>query len=211
METQIKPAKVKEEIALAKLLVEYLDFINQPLKFHIARTQKIDGPLREIYKILKTNKIEEEDKDDIKEFLFANILTLDGDITRKIRDLKPVLENSRTRNEILRDSEDVLDDLNDFVTDQDNESIVRETGIFNVEKDIKKTIIDISEKHVEDSKLSTAKNQPVEALRKTLERIQSVDIEMVERMDESVKNDFISYLEKIGLEIDKIREITNAN
>lgn len=210
-ETQIKPAKVQEEIALAKLLVEYLDFVNQPLKFHIARTQKIDGPLREIYKILKTNKIEEEDKDDVKEFLFANILTLDGDITRKIRDLKIVLEDSKTRDEILKDSEDALDDLDEFVTNQNNEAIVRETGIFNMEKDIKKTIVNISERYIEDSKLSTAKNQPVEALRKTLERIQSVDSEMVERMDGSVKNEFISYLENIIQEVDKIREILDVN
>lgn len=211
METQLKVKTVIEEIELAKLLVEYLEFIHQPLKFHIARTQKVDGPLREIYKILKTNKIEEEDKDDVKDFLFSNIITLDGDITRRIRDLKPILEDRKIRIQVLEEAEDSLDDLNDFFENQEVESLVRETGIVNVTPNLKDAVINITEKFVEVNKLSTAKNQPVEVLRKTLERIQSVDVEAAMRLDGKVKGEFTSYLEMITKEANKLKDFINAN
>lgn len=210
-ETQLKVSKVKEEVELAILLVDYLKYINQPLKFHIARTQKIDGPIREIYKILKSKKIDDEDKDDVKDFLFANILALDGDITRKIRDLKPVLDNTKSRESILEEVEDSLDDLNDYFEDEEIESAVKESGIINLDSSIRKSVVDITEKYVELNKLSKAKHQPIETLRKALEHIQGVDTESAERLSGNTKNEFMAYLEKISSELNKLEEITNVN
>ncbi|HFI0749951.1 TPA: hypothetical protein ACGO57_002050, partial [Streptococcus suis] len=116
--------EVKKEIEIAKLLVEYLEFINKPKKFYIARKQKVDGPLREIYKILKSNKIDPDSKEDIKEYLFTNIMALDGDITRRIRDLKIVFEDKNLSAELLEevDESEILDDTTDYFNEFDEES-----------------------------------------------------------------------------------------
>lgn len=92
-ETHLSIKKVKDEVELAQLMLDYLEYINQPLKFYIARDQKIDGPLREVQKIIKSSKLNPDRIDDAKEYLFLNIMSLDGDITRKIRELKQVLED----------------------------------------------------------------------------------------------------------------------
>ncbi|MGQ7338431.1 hypothetical protein ACTGYP_11125 [Streptococcus suis] len=115
-ETQLSVSEIRKEIEIAKLLVEYLEFINQPKRFYIARDQKVDGPLREIYKILNSKKIDEYDKDDIKDYLFTNILTLDGDVTRRIRELKMVFEDRKLREKLLEEVEEaqILDDATDF-------------------------------------------------------------------------------------------------
>lgn len=209
-ETQTRPAKVKENVAISKLLVEYLNYINQPEKFHIARTQKIDGPLREVYKILISNKIDEDDKEDVKEYLFANILSLDGDITRKIRDLKPVMEKKESREKIIDEAEDMLDDINDNLADSQVEETAAKTGVVNVRHDIRERFTSVTEKFVDASKLSTAKNQPLEALKKSLERVEEVDKESIKRFDNSLKTEFITYLEKIEKELRVLRELLNA-
>jgi len=209
-ETQIKPAKVREEVEIAELLVEYLNFINQPEKFHIARTQKVDGALREIYKILKSRKIDEEDSYDVKEFLFANILTLDGDITRKVRELRPVMENKVVREKILDEATDSLDDLSNHLENPDVEEEISRTGIVNIEPTTKIELVSLTEKFVESNKLSNAKNQPIEALKKALERINDIDKEAVERFDTSLKQSFNEYIKQIEDELEIMKEISHA-
>lgn len=209
-ETQIKNSKVKEEIAIATILVEYLKYINQPEKFHIARTQKIDGPLREVYKILKSKKIDADDEEDVKEYLFANILSLDGDITRKIRDLKPVMEKKESREKIIDESEDLLDDINDNLANPMVELTASKTGIVNVDHVIREKFTNITEKYVDANKLSNAKNQPIEVLKKSLERMKEVDKDAVERFDSNMKEELIVYLKKIEIELNVLKELVNA-
>ena len=49
-ETQKTLKEVKKDMEISQLLIDYLDFINRPKKFYIARRQQVDGPLREIYR-----------------------------------------------------------------------------------------------------------------------------------------------------------------
>lgn len=209
-ETQIKVPKVKEEIAIATLLVEYLKYINQPEKFHIARTQKIDGPLREIYKILKSKKIDADDEEDVKEYLFANILSLEGDITRKIRDLKPVMEKKESREKIIDEAEDFLDDINDNLADSIVEEVASKTGIVNINHNIRENLTNITEKYVDANKLANAKNQPIEALKKSLERVEEVDKDAVQRFDSNMSKELIIYIDKIEEELKSLRELANV-
>ena len=51
---------VKKLMEISKLLVEFLEAINAPGKFYIARDMDLNGPLYELYGIL--NKIKDEDK-----------------------------------------------------------------------------------------------------------------------------------------------------
>lgn len=209
-ETQMKKTDINTEIEIAKLLVEYLKYINQPDKFHIARTHKIDGPLREVYTILKSNKIDDDDTFDVKEFLFANMLTLEGDLTRKIRDLKPIMKNRETRHQILQESEDVLDDISDNLANDEVRSVAEKTGIINIDREITEKINETTEKYVDANKLSNAKNQPIEILKKSLLQIEKVDKEAVERFDNSLGHEFKSYLKKIMGELEILEEIVNV-
>lgn len=208
-ETQISKRKVNEEVEIAKLLVEYLNYINQPGKFHIARRQKIDGPLREVYKILRSKKIDDFSKDDVKEFLFSNMLSMDGDLTRGIRALKPVMENPKYREEILEEAEDYLDDISDKLADSEVIKTGAETGIINVDIDTRENLNNLTEKHIDNNKLSDARNQPVDVLKKSLERLKQVDKEAVKRFDQTLKNEFKKYLEVMEQEVDELKEFLN--
>lgn len=210
VETQIPIRKIKEEVEISTLLVEYLVSINQPEKFHIARKQKVDGPLREVHKILKAKEIDEYEKEDVKEFLFANILSLGGDITRKIRDLKSVLQNEKTRELILEESSDILDDMQDALSEEEVLKEATETGIINIPRGTRNELLEITERYVDNDKLSKAKDQPIQSLKLSKDKLEQVDKEAVRRFDENRMNQFSEYIRDIEDLIIELKELTNA-
>ncbi|HFV0323278.1 TPA: hypothetical protein ACGM38_002313, partial [Streptococcus agalactiae] len=202
-ETQMTLNKVEEEIEIANLMVEYLDYVSQPLKFYIARDQKIDGPIREIYKILKSKNIDLDRIEDIKEFLFLNILSLGGDISRRIREIRSVIEDGKLSTELFNelDESQILEDANDYFEDEKTKELVSSTKVLNLDKGIKTAITQVTENYVESKKLSNAQNQPVEMIKKAQNIIKEIDKDAVERMNSELQATFISIVEKIQSEL----------
>lgn len=198
-ETQLSLTKVNEEIEIAKLMIEYLEYINQPKKFYIARQQKIDGPIREVAKIIKSKKVDASQIDEIKEFLFLNILSLGGDVSRKIRELKFVFEDKKLSDALIEeiDEKEVLDDANDFFESETTQKDVSETSILNLTEDIKNQVTNITEQYVETKKLSTAKNKPIVILNKVDSLIKDIDKDSVLRLNEELRAEFDQILNSI--------------
>ncbi|HEL2109865.1 TPA: ParB/RepB/Spo0J family partition protein [Streptococcus suis] len=202
-ETQLSVSEIRKEIEIAKLLVEYLEFINQPKRFYIARDQKVDGPLREIYKILNSKKIDEYDKDDIKDYLFTNILTLDGDVTRRIRELKMVFEDRKLREKLLEEVEEaqILDDATDFFI---AESEFDEK--LELDKKISEKVTQLTESFVEQKKLQNAKNKPLEILNRAYMIMSEIDRDSLARLDESSLTDFRNVIENVKLLVGELSD-----
>ncbi|WP_174852845.1 ParB/RepB/Spo0J family partition protein [Streptococcus suis] len=202
-ETQLSVSEIRKEIEIAKLLVEYLEFINQPKRFYIARDQKVDGPLREIYKILNSKKIDEYDKDDIKDYLFTNILILDGDVTRRIRELKMVFEDRKLREKLLEEVEEaqILDDATDFFI---AESEFDEK--LELDKKISEKVTQLTESFVEQKKLQNAKNKPLEILNRAYMIMSEIDRDSLARLDENSLTDFRNVIENVKL---LVRELSD--
>ena len=198
-ETQLSLTKVNEEIEIAKLMIEYLEYIKQPKKFYIARQQKIDGPIREIYKIIKSKKVDDSQIDEIKEVLFLNVLSLDGDVSRKIRELKFVFEDKKLSDALIDevDEKEVFDDANDFFESEATQKDVSETSILNLAEDIKNQVTNITERYVETKKLSTAKNKPIVILNKVDSLIKDIDKDSVARLNEELRVEFDQILNSI--------------
>lgn len=208
-ETQMTVNKVNEEIAVAKLMLEYLDYIGQSNKFYIAREQKIDGPIREIYKILNSKKIDINQKDVIKEILFLSILSLNGDVTRRLRKLKPLFEDKSFSSSLIEEIEgkQLLDDANDFFESETTKKDVRDTGVLNLEENIREQVCKIVENNVEVQKLSESKNKPIDILNQVNKLINEVDLDSVNRMNESLRTEFNFILNCIEKKIKKLGEI----
>src|SRR5690625_3806485 len=86
-------SSINKKLEQAELMVEFLEFINAPEQFYIARDLELDGPLGEVPAILKKAKTE-EDKEDLKLVIFSNLaMKPQGDITRFIRKMKNIVES----------------------------------------------------------------------------------------------------------------------
>ena len=205
-ETHLSIKKVKDEVELAQLMLDYLEYINQPLKFYIARDQKIDGPLREVQKIIKSSKLNPDRIDDAKEYLFLNIMSLDGDITRKIRELKQVLEDREHSEKLFEviEEDEILDDANDYFESDSVKEKISEKHSVEMATDLSRRIAKLTAEAVESKKLSTAKVQPIEILEKSYRILQEVDKEAVERMGTTSKQQFLSVLRNMSETLEKI-------
>lgn len=203
LETQMSSKKIKEEIEVAKLMIQYLEYIKKPLKFHVAREQKIDGPLREVYSILKSPKIDSNKISDICDFLFANIISLNGDVTRRIRALKAVFEDRNLANQILSkiDELELLDDVEDSL------EINSQTETVELDKNICDKITDITETYVERKKIQNAKNQPLEILNKAFRQLQEIDKDLVIRLNTQQRDEFQNLLRAVEKYVEELGDI----
>lgn len=206
-DTQMSIKKVNEEIALAKLMLEYLEFIGQSKKFYIAREQKIDGPIREIYKIINSKKIDISQKDTIKEILFLSMISLNGDITRKIRNLKSVFEDKVASNNLVDEFEELelLDDAVDYFESESTQKAVKETGVLNIEESLKDKVGKVVENSVEVKKLSESKNKPIDILSRVNLLINDIDLDSVNRMNETLRKEFNTILSHVEEKLKKIK------
>ena len=200
LETQMSSKKIKEEIEVAKLMIQYLEYIKKPLKFHVAREQKIDGPLREVYSILKSPKIDSNKISDIRDFLFANIISLNGDVTRA---LKAVFEDRNLANQILSkiDELELLDNVEDSL------EINSQTETVELDKSICDKITDITETYVERKKIQNAKNQPLEILNKAFRQLQEIDRDLVIRLNTQQRDEFQNLLRAVEKYVEELGDI----
>ena len=207
-ETQSSVKKINEEIEVARLMIEYLEFIGQPLKFFIARNQKIDGPIREVRKILKSSKIDGNRIDDIKEFLFLNILSLEGDISRRVRDLKSVFEDRQLSTRLLDKIEEseILEDANDFFEDGQNKESFKENHVVTLDMTIRESTQKMTEDFVEKKKLLNAKNQSIEVLNRVYSLISEVDKEEITRLDDRRQEELSTLVLKIIEKLELLRD-----
>lgn len=203
LETQMSSKKIKEEIEVAKLMIQYLEYIKKPLKFHVAREQKIDGPLREVYSILKSPKIDSNKMSDIRDYLFTNIISLNGDVTRRIRALKAVFEDRNLANQILSkiDELELLDDVEDSL------EINSQTETVELDKSICDKITDITETYVERKKIQNAKNQPLEILNKAFRQLQEIDRDLVIRLNTQQRDEFQNLLRAVEKYVEELGDI----
>ncbi|WP_317286441.1 ParB/RepB/Spo0J family partition protein [Leuconostoc mesenteroides] len=201
---------VQQEMEVSQLMIDYLEYIGHPLMFHIVRKQKLDGPLREAHRILKSKKIEAENIEDARDVIFASIASFDGDVTRKIRDMKKVVQDSKMLNEVVTELDDTLDDIDAHFHEPDT-STVPGNNIVDVPINQKNKVIEITSKFAERKKLTSAKRAPIESLKRCLDRVNDVDSDAVVRMNSDDIDEFSEYIIRIQEQLDSLKGLTNVD
>lgn len=113
-----KPVKeIETDLEIAQFLVEYLEYLQMPYQFHIARKNKLDGPLREIYPVIKSEK-DEDRRDDMKQVVFLQFsLNPMGDMTRYMRKVKKILKDRRQSDAFIEKQMDIAEEVMDKISD----------------------------------------------------------------------------------------------
>ena len=202
--TNMKEKDVEKEIEYAKLLVEFLEAINAPEQFYIARDMDLNGPLRELYGIL--NRIKDEDKkQEVKYIVFTNFLVApSGDMTRFVRNLKKVASSRYLDDFIERESEiseDVLDSLPEVgkVT-PDTIADVR------ANREVAERFENEMEIASNKAKASEARNKPGQILQKAVDSIESIDPVIIGKLTNEQRDEIMETIEKLEDAIADIKE-----
>ncbi|WP_115716383.1 ParB/RepB/Spo0J family partition protein [Amedibacterium intestinale] len=206
--TNDTPNKVKKLMEISKLLVEFLEAINAPGKFYIARDMDLNGPLYELYGIL--NKIKDEDKkQQTKYIVFTNFLMKpSGDMTRFVRDLKKVTGSNYFEEFIDREeeiSEQILDTLGEY-EDVNKEVINKVRSKEDVKNQLETTMEIVSNK----AKVADTRNKPSQTLLKAISSIQAIDKRLVSKLGEEERLELKDNLDVLDEVIYEIREALNV-
>ena len=106
-EANMKMADLNMLIEKSILMVKFLEFIEAPNSFYLAREMKLDGPLQEAVGVLKKCRTDDE-RDRMENVIFANlVMQPDKDMTRYIRKFKKIAGTA--------ESEAFLDEMDPLV------------------------------------------------------------------------------------------------
>ena len=86
----VKMRDVKLMVSKAEIMVEYLEFIGKPLRFDIARADKLDGPLQELANLRIS--LDEMEWNRIKNFLYSKLYQTISDKTARTSSIRDVIK-----------------------------------------------------------------------------------------------------------------------
>lgn len=213
-----KESDVEKSVQLAGLMEDFLEYINAPEQFYIARELEIDGPLNEIYNIKKRIGSDEEKWEKVRIALYDNMLVKtnnqeSGDITRIIRDFgKKVVENDEIFDTYFEKHEEYSRELNSRLNNSDeiiNTDFIRKE--IREDEELKSKISNNLEEALYNAKKDEARKKPIELLKSINDDISKIDTSAVSRLRGEDREEFNEQLvilkEKISNVEEKLNEI----
>lgn len=202
-------SNIKKKVELSNLMIEYLAFINAPKQFYIARENKIDGSLNEIYTALKKCK-STEDVETYKTIFFNQLLTQPvNDMTRFIRSIGNDIINKEGEDIFIQEQLDIAEtNIEKLEKAKENQNDVK-VILSNVRKDtsVSQSLVDSTNKAIEKSKRVRIKNKPLELLSKSIEILNDIDLGVFCKLDTKQKDEIKASLFNIEDKITEIRDI----
>ena len=197
----VKESEVVQEIEKAKLMVEFLEFINAPKQFHLARHFNIVDPLKELNTMLK--RINDEDKkEDLKYSVFSQFLiSPEGDATRYMRKIKKIASNDRFLEGYLDEQVDLVEKVCDILEEH---SEVKENEIAKIrsDEDLKRNFYQSTEKHLNKVNSDATRNQPIKLVEKAFDNLELIDLNILNKLSvlqvEEFSNNVKDLKEKIN-------------
>lgn len=187
---------VKRRIAEANLLIEFLEFIDMPKQYYIARDYQLGSIMPEIPKVLKRCETVEMQQQ-VKELIFTNLMMRSADDNaRYIREIVKMMDNGffpaylkeqnrlkeETKNRLEEEKPDSVESLRHFV-DQ-NDDITDELKISR-------------ERSLLKSKRKEARNKPSQIITKSITMLRDVDTNVFEKLTDSEKDKLKNQIAKL--------------
>lgn len=208
MSTNMTEQEVNKQIEIAKLLVEFLETINAPKQFYIARDMDLNGPLHELNGILKKIK-NEDDAENIKYAVFTNFLMQpQGDMTRFIRKIKSVA-SSKYLTEYLEEQMDIAEKIIDKLPEvgEVNKDVIREIrGDEKTKEELKRSL----EKAETKAKSNETRNRPLQILEKVGDSLETVDKNIFVKLNEEQLSSILAQIDKLEDMLKEIKESVNV-
>lgn len=197
--------EVKKRVEIAKLMVEFLEFINAPEQFYIARDLQMYFPLEELMKLLKKCKTEDE-AEDLKITAFTNILMQTStDMGRFIRNIKAVI-GTEYQEEFFEEQKEIAAKVVDTLPEQGkvNTGVIRE--VVRANDEVVQELERSMEKTLTRVKKNETKNRPIQLAEKATTFLEGIDTHILLKMNDSELRRLVRQLDKLEQTIAQIRE-----
>lgn len=196
---------IQREVEKANLMVEFLEFINAPKQFHLARTMNLNDPLKELNTILKQCK-DDEKREDLKSIIFANFLMQPrGDMTRYMRKIKKIVSNAKFLDQYLDEQLGTTEKVCDLLekTPIVTEKVINEK--IRTQDDLKEDFAHSTEKWVSKADGDATRNRPAQQAEKAYEMLDTIDTNIFKKLNDEQKDDVRNRLDQIQEALNRIR------
>lgn len=203
--------EVKKMINRANLMVEFLEFIDMPEHYYLARDWDLDGPLGEITAVLNKIKTEEE-REDLKNIIFTNIAAKPNtDMTRYIRKIKNLVNTPQFR-PFIEDNLELCEKFLEKFDGAEEKTVEFINKEVRGDEELRDELRNTYDKYQEKVKKRNSINAPKNQIEKAIDALQNIDFEMVLRLnDESDYPQFLSSLEMLEEEVKNIKNEVYGN
>lgn len=182
--TNESEADVHRRIEITKLMVEFLEFINAPKQFHIARDMQVTFPLEELLKLMK--KCHDEDEaEDLKIAVFNNMLMQTStDMTRFVRNFKAIIGTAH-QEEFLEEQKELAAKVIEALppVGKMNTDVIRE--VIRTQSDVTDAMDRSVEKAITRAKKTETRNRPIQLAEKATNFVESIDVNILLKMNDS--------------------------
>lgn len=196
---------VNRRVEIAKLMVEFLEFINAPKQFYIARDLQIYYPLEELLKLTKKCRTDNE-VEDLKVSVFNNILMQTaGDMTRFIRNIKSIV-GTDYQDEFLEEQKEMAANVLDHLpaVGHVNTQVIREE--VRADEENREALERSMEKTLTKVKKTETRNRPIQLAEKATTFLESIDTNILLKMNDSELCRLTRQLDRLEQVVADLRE-----
>ena len=198
---------VKKDLALADLMVEYLEFQGTPGKYYIAKDMDLQGTLFEIPAILeKVRKKNPDLVDDVKLRIFASIsVGATKRLNLFMRDIKDVVENGDLA-KYLADTEEAVTETMQALEEKPIQNYNDLADGIRNRDDLKDKLVlpvNTQKKAVESKKLKKA---PIRYSKEAISTLNAIHTDSILEMNDEDRGELKSLLDQLEDKINEIRE-----
>lgn len=197
--TNESEVEVRRRVEISKLMVEFLEFINAPKQFHIARDMQVTFPLEELLKLMK--KCHDEDEaEDLKIAVFNNMLMQTStDMTRFVRNFKSII-GSAHQEEFLEEQKELAAKVVESLppVGKMNTDVIRE--VVRTQSEVTDAMDRSVEKAITRAKKTETRNRPIQLAEKATNFVESIDVNILLKMNDSE-------LQRLRRQLTKLEEV----
>ena len=197
--------EVRKRVEVANLMVEFLEFINAPKQFYIARDLQLYYPLEELLKLIKKCSTVDE-AEDLKNAVFTNILMqTNGDMTRFVRHIKSVI-GTEYQDEFLQEQQGIAAQVIETLPPQGKVTTesLRETVRSNTEA--VRALERSMDKALTKAKKTETKNRPILLAEKATTFLEGIDTNILAKLTDSELQRLKQQLSRLEDAVRSIRE-----
>ena len=196
---------VRRRIEVAKLMVEFLEFINAPKQFYIARDLQLAFPLEELSKPLRKCH-DDEETEDMKIAAFINILMQTStDTGRFVRNFKSII-GSDYQEEFLEEQRELAAQVIDALPPVGKMDTATIREVIRANDEVVQSLERSMDKCLTKVKKNETRNRPVQLAEKATTFLESIDQHILLKLGDSELRRLDRQLTKLEAVIAQIRE-----
>ena len=203
--TNESETEVKKRMEIAKLMVEFLQFINAPDQFYIAREMELYTPLEELLMLLRKCR-DDDDAEDLKIAVFTNLfMQTSTDKKRVIRNIKSIV-GTEYQDEFVEEQKALAEKVLDTLPEKGKVDTAAIREIIRANDEVVQELERSMEKALTKVKKNETKNRPIQLAEKATTFLESMDINILKKMNDSELRRLERQLDRLDSVIAQIRE-----